>query len=234
MNILGKIWAHLRGKPIVLRAQDPETGEPVPYPVCLKIADWLSSTTNRWVVVFALNWYLSRHGYDVTPEDLQPLIDRFQTDLHWVNDGIAAIASWRAVAGRLRAKKVFQPNGPPITITPNAIRAGAMQAVEDGQVPRLVKRQYLAGVLEQKRDYKQPVAEEDPIPSNSRELKPSPQVTAGESFNAAWLGIITRRAEEIGCVPDELMFRASEHRANGGTLATLAAALPHSYAELSE
>lgn len=227
MNILGKIWAHLRGKPIVLRAQDPETGEPVPYPVCLKIADWLSSTTNRWVVVFALNWYLSRHGYDVTPEDLQPLIDRFQTDLHWVNDGIAAIASWRAVAGRLRAKKVFHPNGPPITITPNAIRAGAMQAVEDGQVPRLVKRQYLAGVLEQKRDYKQAAGEAAEPAAPPRDVTP-------ENFNAAWLGIITRRAEEIGCVPDELMFRASEHRAAGGTLATLAAALPHSYAELSE
>lgn len=126
MSFLQKIstwWHHVTGRPVIKRALDVRTGEPVPYPWWIKTGDWLSSSTNRWIVVTLSVWGLQRYGYQVTPDDIKPFLDLAQGWLHIAGDATMLYAGTKAAVGRVTATRVFRPDGPPVTITSPAVRA---------------------------------------------------------------------------------------------------------------
>lgn len=213
MNILGKIVSVFQDRPAPRAGRiDQVTGEDRPEhwdEVAVgKVEALRQSVTGSRTTLAILGLVLSiaapKIKAEVAPSDIDGA-------LAIIGNALAGVAALRAIW--TNAQRRWEPNG--------------REVIKPGFTGERVQR--LATVLKQRREYRQPVAADEAAES----VAPLRDVTP-ENFNAAWLGIITRRAEEIGCVPDELMFRASEHRANGGTLATLAAALPHSYAELSE
>lgn len=229
MNILGKIVSVFQDRPAPRAGRiDQVTGEDRPEhwdEVAVGKVEALrqsvtGSRTTVAILTMALGILAPKIKGELSPSD----IDGALTIIGNALSGVAAIrALWT------NAQRRWEPNGRDV-IKPGFTNAEAPQA----------KKRYLGGVLEQKRDYSKRNPEElisaaDAVKeAEAFKILVPPKVNAAEGFNAAWLGIITRRAEEIGVPPDELIFKASEHRANGGTLATLAAALPHSYAELSE
>lgn len=214
MNILGKIAALFQSRPIPRAGRvdqatledRPESWDEVAVGKIEALRQSITgSRTTVAILTMALGILAPKIKAEVAPSDIDGALAIIGNAL----SGVAAIrALWT------NAQRRWEPNSRDV-IKPGFANAQAPQA----------KKRYLGGVLDQKRDYSKRNPEEVILAA-------ADAVNAAEGFNAAWLGIITRRAEEIGVPPDELIFKASEHRAKGGTLSGLAAALPHSFSEL--
>ena len=213
MNILGKFFALFQDRPVpragrvdqVTGADRPEYWDEVAVGKVEALRQSITgSRTTLAILTAALSLLAPKIKADIAPSD----IDGALAIAGNILSGIAGIrAIWTSAIRRWQptAREVIKPGF-----------TGAR----------------LATVLKQRRDYRAPVKEEDEEPWQEQEEPISSETP--ESFPASWLGIITRRADEIGCAPDVLARIAATHRANGGTLGTLAAQLPHSYAELSQ
>lgn len=229
MNILGKIAALFQSRPIPRAGRvdqatledRPESWDEVAVGKIEALRQSITgSRTTVAILTMALGILAPKIKAEVAPSDIDGA-------LAIIGDALSGVAAIRALW--TNAQRRWEPNSRDV-IKPGFANAQAPQA----------KKRYLGGVLDQKRDYSKRNPEEVILAAADAVkeaeafeiLLQPPKVNAAEGFNAAWLGIITRRAEEIGVPPDELIFKASEHRAKGGTLSGLAAALPHSFSEL--
>lgn len=230
MNILGKFIALFQDRPapravrvdqVTLEDRTEHWDEVAVGKIEALRQSLTGSRTTLAILTAALGLLAPKIKADIAPSD----IDGALAIAGDILSGIAGIrAIWTSAIRRWQptAREVVKPG------------------FDDPQRPK-----YLGNLLSQRRDYTKRDNSDRTLSGEQKEVL---QVAEGdfrqrvasrisdapETFNAAWLGIITRRAEEIGCPPDELIFRASEHRATGGTLATLANALPHTFAELSK
>lgn len=116
MDFLAKIKDFFRIGPPVRRAEDPRTGDPIPYPWHAKVRDRLQSRVVQGVVVTLLGLALSKMGFHPSNELLRevfPLLDQL---LGALPELLQMYGAWRAYVGRVKATKVYQADGPPIEV----------------------------------------------------------------------------------------------------------------------
>lgn len=216
MNILGKFFALFQDRPVPRAGRvDQATLEDRPEhwdEVAVGKVEALrqsitGSRTTLAILTAALGLLAPKIKAEVSPSDIDGA-------LAIAGNILSGIAGLRAIW--TNAQRRWEPT--------------AREVIKPGFTGE--RGQRLAKVLEQRRGYKRPVTEEGEEPWQEQEEPIFSE--APESFPPSWLGIITRRADEIGCAPDVLVRIAATHRANGGTLGTLASQLPHSFNEIAE